>query len=186
MQKPTIIAVLVTAVLMFAAGWFAGRWSQERDWSNPVHALTAAEASKAAVADADPSPAAGTSIVGPLPLRRMREAMKAFTAKDPVVMTVGSFARDDDDKDVHLMVQNRGDCEATHLAGVAYGYDAWGRPARVNKGGEAYLAFDVKDAKIAPGATAQLTIKVKDPGTASLAVAQLDLVECAGGKAWKR
>ncbi|MFO0756631.1 MAG: hypothetical protein U0359_09080 [Byssovorax sp.] len=186
MQKSTIIAVLVAAVLMFAAGWFAGRWALERDWGNPVHAVTAAEAQKAAVADADPSPAAGTKIVGPLPLKRMREAMKAFTEKDPVVMLLGSFARDDDDKDVHLVVKNRGDCKATRLAGVAYGYDAWGRPAQVNKGGKSYLAFDVKDAKVEPGATAQLSIKVKDPGTASLAVAQLDRVECDNGKVWTR
>jgi hypothetical protein len=186
MQKTTILAVLVTAVLVFAAGWFAGRWALERDWSNPVHTVTPSEAQKAAVEGADPSPAAGTTLVGPLPLRRMREVVKGFTEKDPVIAKVAAFARDDDDKDLHLVVHNRGDCKATRFAGVAYGYDAWGRSTRVNKGGEGYLAFDVKDTTVEPGASGQLTFKVHDPGVASLAVAHLDLVECEGGKTWKR
>jgi hypothetical protein len=172
--------------VMFAAGWFAGRWALERDWSNPMRVVTAADVKKASVEGADPTPAEGTRIVDGLPLRRMREYLKGFTAKDPVVMKVGSWARDDDDKNVNLVLQNRGDCKATRVAGVAYGYDAWGRRASVNKGGEHYMAFDSKEKPIEPGKTEQLSIKVKDPGIASLAVAHVDLVECEGGRTWKR
>ena len=186
MPKSTLFSLVAASLVMFAAGWLAGRWALEREWSNPVHVVTPAEATKASIEGADPSPTAGTTVVGPLPLKRMREVMKGFTAKDPVVAKVGAFARDDDDKDLHLMVENRGSCKATRFAGVAYGYDAWGRPSQVSKSGDPYLAFDVKDAKIEPGKTGQLTFKVKDPGVASLAVAQLDLVECEGGPTWKR
>ncbi|APR82505.1 Hypothetical protein A7982_07854 [Minicystis rosea] len=186
MTKPSIILLCVAVVLAFMIGWFAGRWALERSWKNPVVTVTADDVKRASVEGADPSPAAGTAIFRPLPLRKMREIMKSFTAQDPVVMKVGSWSRDDDDKDLHLVLENRGDCKTTRVAGVAYGYHARGNAEVVSKSGDYYIAFDSKEVKLDPKASDQMTMKVKDPGHASLAMAHVDLVECEGGKIWKR
>lgn len=188
MSKATLLipALVLAALLVFALGWFTGRWFLERQWGNPLVTLTADDVKLASVEGADPTPAAGTHIVRPLPLRRMREVMKSFTEKDPVVMKVGAVGRSDDKYELHLWLENRGDCKAMRVAGVAYGYHARGRAAAINKGGEAYVAFDVKDVKLDPKASGQVAMPLKDATVASLALAQVDLVECEGGKSWRR
>lgn len=188
MSKTNIAIAVVIALLMFTAGWVAGRKALERDWSNPVVVLGAADAQRIAAAkDGDPPPAAGTRMLRALPLRRMREAVKGFTEKDPVVMVVGSWGRDDNGYELNLALKNRGDCKTKRVAGVAYGYDAWGRPVSVSKAGDPFLAFDIsKEAEIEPNETNQVSAKAKEVTTASLAVAHVDLVECEGGKVWKR
>ncbi|MFT3774836.1 MAG: hypothetical protein QM820_56530 [Minicystis sp.] len=186
MSKANIALLCVAVALAFLAGWFAGRSALQRDWSNPVVTLTPEDVKRASVEGADPTPAAGTRILRALPLRRLREVAKSFTEKDPVVSKVGSWGRNDDKFELHLWLENRGDCKATRVAGVAYGYHARGKPAAVNKAGENYLAFDVKDAKIDPKTSGQISVPVKDATTASLAMAHVDLVECEGGKSWKR
>src|SRR5262245_35403191 len=113
MPKNSILAVLVAAIVMFAAGWFAGRWALEREWANPVRSTPGADSQTHRGQRDAPRPAEGTRIVDWLPLRGMREYLKGVTAKDPVVMKVGSWARDDDDKNVNLGLSNRGDCKAT-------------------------------------------------------------------------
>lgn len=187
MSKVTIALLVAVALLMFVAGWFAGRRALEREWSNPVSVVTAEDVKRAsAVKDADPPPAAGTRILKALPLRKMRELAKSFTEKDPVVMAVGSWGRGDG-YELHLSLKNRGDCKTKRIAGVAYGYDAWGRPVSVSKSGDHYFAFDVsKEAEIEPNDTNQISAKATEITTASLAVAHVDLVECEGGKVWKR
>ena len=186
MPKVTIIAVFVAAILAFVVGWFAGRWALDREWQSPVVTISPDDVKRSQIEGADPTPAAGTRVLRALPLRKAREFIKGYTEKDPVIAKVGSWARDDDDKDLHLVVHNRGTCKANRFSGVAYGYDAWGRPAAVNKAGENYIAFDIKDAAVDPGASGQLSMKIKDPGLASLAVAHLDEVGCENGPSWKR
>jgi hypothetical protein len=186
MPKVTLIAVFVAAILAFVVGWFAGRWALDREWSNAVVTISEGDVKRSQVEGADPTPAAGTRVMRALPLRKAREFIKGYTEKDPVIAKVGSFARDDDDKDLHLVVHNRGTCKANHFSGVAYGYDAWGHPSPVSKNGDYYIAFDIKDSTIDPGASGQLSMKVKDPGIASLAVAHLDAVGCENGPGWKR
>lgn len=186
-KNTTILALVVVALVMFAAGWFAGRTTLERSWSDPVSVITAEDVKRASVEGADPTPAAGTRVLRVVPLRKMREHAKAFTEKDPVVMKVGTFGRDEEKRELHLYLHNRGDCKTKRVAGVVYGYDAWGRAVRVNKGGESYLAFDIgKDAEIEPGESSSVAMAVKDPSNASLTVAHVDLVECENGKTWKR
>jgi hypothetical protein len=187
MPKDSLITLIICGALaFFAAGWYAGRWWLEREWTNPVVVVSPADEKRASIEGADPTPAAGTRILRPLPLRRMREAIKKFVAQDPVVMTVGDFGRDDEKAELALRLENRGDCKAVRVAGVAYGYHARGAAVPVNKGGESYLAFDVKDANIDPKSAGQISMPVKNVGVASLAVAHVDLVECEGGKTWKR
>jgi hypothetical protein len=187
MKKPVVIAAAVVAlVLVFAAGWYLGRAALERAWSNPVATISADDVRKASVEGADPTPKEGTRVVKNLPLKRMRAFMSELLAKDPVVMDVGSFGRDDEGHSINLQLENRGTCKVTRVAGVVYGFDAWGRPARINKGGESYVAFNIDKLAIDKGATGLASAPLKDAGIASIAVAQVDEVTCEGGAVWKR
>lgn len=186
MNKKVLLLAVALLLVGLAVGWFAGRSALEREWSDPLGAVTPEAAQRAAVDGADPSPKAGVRVARRLPLRRMRAFLKDHTAGDPAAVVVGSIGRGDKGADVNLVVQNRGACKITRVAGVAYGYDAWGRPAAINKGGEPYVAFEAKDADIEPKKRGQVSMSIKTPGTASLAVAHLDEVACEDGKAWKR
>lgn len=185
-MRRTLAAAAVALLVGLALGWFFGRAHLERQWSNPVGVVTGGEHQRASVEGADPTPAEGARIVkARLPLKRMRAFLASYTGGDPVISRVGAVGRGDDGGELHLVVQNQGDCRVKSLSGVAYAYDAWGRAVPINKGGETYLAFATAEG-IDPGGKAQLSFPLHQPGTASLAVAHVDEVVCDGGKAWKR
>jgi hypothetical protein len=108
------------------------------------------------------------------------------TQRDPLVAVVGSVGSGDEGSELHLALENRGTCRITAFEGVAYAYDAWGKPAKANKGGEHYVAFSAKGQDIPPGETTNFAQKLAHPETASLAVAHVDKIACADGPTWKR
>jgi hypothetical protein len=112
--------------------------------------------------------------------------VKGLVAKDPLVMTVGAVGRGEEGAGLHLVLENRGKCRVKEFEGTAYAFDAWGKPAKANAGGEHYIAFAAKDQDVAPGETTQYEQKMKYPETASLAVALVDKVTCSDGTSWKR
>jgi hypothetical protein len=185
MVKTALIAA-IALVLGVILGFFAGRSMLERQWSSPFVTVSASDAKSSSSEGADPTPKEGSSVMIPLPLGRARLVAKAATAKDPLVMTVGAVGRGDEGAELHLVLDNRGKCNITGFEGTAYAYDAWGKPAKANKGGEDYVAFSAKDQHIAPGESTLFVEKLKYPDTASLAVAMVDKVSCADGTTWKR
>jgi hypothetical protein len=148
MKKYTFPLSIALALLIgIAIGFFGGRALLEHRWSAPVTMISASDLSQASIEGADPSPATGTAILGELPLLKMRQAIAAFTAKDPVQVTLTSFGSGDEGGELHLMLLNNAPCTVTSLRGVAYAFDAHGTPVKANKAGEKYLAFTT-----APGA----------------------------------
>jgi hypothetical protein len=184
-----ILLLVLGLVVGVIAGIFIGRYLKEREWSHPnvLRRLTAADVLRSEGSDADAVPAPGTLVLGLLPLARARVALAELTHDDPVVMQVGAVGNGDEGSELHLVVENRGPCPVTALAGIAYGYDAYGRPSRMNKGGEPYVAFTEKKVEdLAPSHTHQVSQTLHHPDLASLALAQVDEVTCEGGATWTR
>ncbi|MEI8256491.1 MAG: hypothetical protein WCJ30_12525 [Deltaproteobacteria bacterium] len=185
MRRSTLIAVAMLVVGLLA-GWFGGRCALERRWSEPLAAITPDAARRSAEGNADPTPAAGTRVMQPMPLQRSRAAMRELVANDPVVMSVGAVGRDDSAIELHLTLRNRGRCTVTEVEGVAYGFDAWGQPSKLNRAGEHYVAFRSTGLDVAPGASTRQGYPLRHPETASLALAQVERVTCADGTRWAR
>lgn len=188
MRKPALAIVLgLLLAAVFAAGYYIGRAKIEREWRLPPATLSEADVARLKVDGADPVPPAGSHVFGPMPLGRAREALRAFTAQDPVKVSLGSIGRSDDGTmDLHLVVENHAGCAITSYGGVAYGFAADGRSARLNKSGEHFVAFSKDDAQIAANEKGVLEAPIKNPETASLAVAQIDRWRCADGTSWAR
>src|SRR5262245_49760377 len=113
------LSVLVAVV--FAAGYWVGRSTLERQWRLPPTTLTDNDVSEMKQGDADPVPPAGTKIVGAMPLQRAREAMREFTAKDPVKAIIGSIGRGDEGAEGTVVLKSDVDCEIQSIEGVVYG-----------------------------------------------------------------
>jgi len=184
MRPVAVIIAAAALVVGLIVGFFLGRVLLEHQWSQPMSAIDPKAASKAAN-DADPTPVAGTKVLGTLPIQRARMVLKDFTAKDIAVVPVAAFGADDTGFELHVVVENKGTCRITEVSGVAYGYDAWGHSAAANRGGEHYVAFSQK-LEIAPGAKARLGQKMKYSQLATLALAHVDAYACADGTRWKR
>lgn len=182
MSRRIYAIAAIALVLGLALGYMLGRWSLEREWSQPEQLLRASSRGRSG---ADPVPPEGTRGIGPMPLARSRRALAALVARDPVVVTVASVGRDDEAMELHLTAHNRSACPVVELAGVAYGFDAWGAPARMNVGGEHFVAFEAHET-IEPGGRLQLAFPLRHPDTASLVLAQVDRVGCADGTRWAR
>ncbi|WP_394841936.1 hypothetical protein LZC95_33280 [Pendulispora brunnea] len=169
-----------------AIGYFLGRASLAREWERAYAGVTAAQYDRSARDQADPTPAVGENVLGPMPLTRTRLSVRGLSEADPVVVTVGSIGSDDDEgRTLHLTMENRGACTVSSVAGVAYGFDAWGRPAEMNRAGEHYVSFE-GNPTIAPGAKAVVKVPLRYARSASLATAHVDRVTCAEGGDWKR
>jgi hypothetical protein len=181
-MKP-ILAAAIALVLGLMMGFLLGRMTLERQWSSPYSQVSPAAQQKSA--GGNPSPKAGTKVLIAMPIARTRRTLETMTAKDPVVSTVASVGSSSDGAELHVTVQNRGTCTVTSLAGVAYGFDAVGKPAPLNKGGETYVAFASKEL-IEPGKKAKLAEPLKDIELATLAVAHVDHTTCADGTSWTR
>ncbi len=188
MRKLVVVGCtcLVAGLLV---GWYAGRFMQERYWTQPLvlQRLAAADVARSSGAGADPVPAPGTVVLRPTPLELARRVIAEITRQDPLVVTVGDVGRGTDGSQLNLELENHGKCPVSAFSGVAYGYDAYGRPRPMNKGGEHYVAFSETDVRnLAPSAQHSLSMKLHHTDTASLVVAQVDRVLCADGSRWAR
>jgi hypothetical protein len=184
-----IIAAAVALVLGLLIGFFAGRAMLERQWRQPQMQLDPGRSTKLAQDDADPVPAGGTKVFRAMPLERTRLAAKEITKSDPLVMNVGAIGNGDEGAELHLELLNNAKCTITSFTGIAYGFDAWGAPAKLNKHGEHFVAFSPgkdDDVAIEPGKTYLHAQKLRYPETASLAVAHVDSYTCKEGTSWKR
>ena len=184
-----IVLAVATLVVGLVLGFFIGRLSLERQWQQPIMQITPDMEKRAKLPEAEPTPKAGAKVLVPLPLERARLVIKGLVAKDPLVVTVGTFGNGEEGGTLHLRMENHGNCKVTGFEGVAYGFDAVGRPTAVNKGGENYVAFTSEgDDKVSiPAKEAfQLEHKTKFDSAAALAVAHIDRVSCEDGSKWTR
>lgn len=186
MSKTAILAVLVALFLGLAVGFFVGRWMLERSWRQPQMLLSPDEQKRLAADGADPVPPAGTKVLRSMPLERARMAAREITENDPLVMAVGAVGNGDEGAELHLELENKGKCTVTAYSGVAYSFDAWGNPVKLNKSGENFVAFTADKTEIEPGKHHLHSQKLRYPETASLVVAQVDSVSCKDGAPWKR
>jgi hypothetical protein len=181
------VACLVVGGLL---GFFVGRSMLEREWSQPavLKRLSAADAQKSkAGKDAALIPKEGSLVLGRAPIARARQVLAEITKADPVVLSVGDVGNGDDGLVLNLDLKNRGKCAVTALSGTAYGYDAWGKPAKMNAGGEHYVAFsEEKVEDLAPEQVHAVSVTLHHAEAASLAVAHVDSVTCADGTKWNR
>lgn len=185
-MRKLLLTFLPPLVLGILVGYLIGQWTKEREWRDPLGIVTPSQEKARAVQEADPTPAAGTPVLRPLPLRRARMFLEQYTINDPVVLKVGSVGHSADGMELHIVFENRGACTVTGYSGVVYGYDAYGAPAKMNKTGETFLAINAEKVSIDPKATDMFSAVVKHPDVASLAIAHLDKVTCANGTTWTR
>lgn len=188
MRKLVLVGV-ACLVVGGIIGWFSGRFMLERYWTQPLvlQRLAAADVERSSVPGADASPPVGAVVLRPAPLARARQVLADVTRKDPLVLRLGHVKKGEADSELNLDLTNRGNCPISSFAGVAYGYDAYGRPAPLNKAGEQYVAFSEKDAPaFAPAVTHSLSVKLHHTETASLVLAHVDQVTCQDGTRWAR
>jgi len=188
MRKTMLIGGICLAVGL-ALGILLGRFWLEREWSQPsvLERLSAADAQRSTGKDADPAPAAGSLVLRNAPVALARRALSELTRQDPVVMIVGDVGNTDRGHELHLDLKNRGKCQVTAFSGTAYGYDAYGTPRPINKGGEYYVAFSEENVSdLGPNQTHSLAMLLHHADIASLAIAQVDRVTCSDGTKWAR
>ncbi len=186
MNRITIIACIVCLALGGAVGFWLGRMTLEQKWRYAVTIVSPEDQERASRKGADPTPKAGSKVLKQMPLARMRIALDDLSKKDPVKVTVGAFGRNDDATELHLAIENGGKCEVTSVEGVAYGFDAWGRPTPINVGGDHYIAFTQDKLKVAPGAKGEVSQELHNSSVANMALAQIDSYTCSDGTTWKR
>lgn len=185
-MRKVLLLCAVTLALGLAIGFFLGRALLEREWRDPLVTISDESARRSAANDADATPRGGAKVLRPMPLRRARLAVRELTKDDPLVLRVGAVGNGEDGAELHLVLHNRGKCKIAAFEGVVYGFDAFGVPARLNRGGEPYLAVSSTAANIDPDATYVYAARARYPETASLAIAHVDSVTCDDGKRWTR
>ncbi len=186
MNRTTIVVGIVALGLGLTVGFYLGRWTLEAKWRDAITQVSPDDEAKASQKGADPTPKAGTKVLKEMPIGRIRVALADLSNKDPVKVTVGTFGRDDQTTELHLNIHSDAKCEVTSVAGVAYGFDAWGRPTAVNQGGEHYLAFSQDKLNVAPGGKGYVAQEVHHATLANMAVAHIDSYTCSDGTSWKR
>lgn len=182
-MKKTVLFALITLIVGLVVGFFVGRMLLEKQWSQPYTQVS--PATERTNVGANPSPKAGSKVLKAMPIGRSRAALQPVVEKDAVRSHVAAVGAGDEGVELHVVVENHGACKVTSLAGIAYGFDAFGKPAAVLKGGENYVAFESKDA-IDPGAKKMVALPLKDAEDATLAIAQIDRTTCADGTSWAR
>ncbi|MFO0640416.1 MAG: hypothetical protein U0183_14450 [Polyangiaceae bacterium] len=186
------IAIGVALLVGLLVGFFVGRATLEAKWSNPVGVVSPLDYQRSSGAKgADPTPPAGAKLVKALPLVRMRAEIAKLTASDPLKVTLTSFGNGEDGGELHLMMKNDAPCKVVSYSGIAYAYDAYGKPVKANAAGESYVAFR-------SDATADKSLAIEKGGkyihaqtvhhteVASLGVAHVDAYACADGSKWAR
>ncbi|HYQ16829.1 MAG TPA: hypothetical protein VEQ58_13755 [Polyangiaceae bacterium] len=187
MRKLVIVGV-VCAIGGGLVGWFAGRFMLERYWTQPLvlKRLAASDVEPSTGPGADPAPKVGSVVLRPAPLARARMVLAELTRQDPLQLILGDVGSGSESQ-LNLELKNRGKCAINAFSGIAYGFDAYGRPSRLNKGGEHYVAFSESNvADLPPAATHSLSMKLHNVETASLVLAQVDQVTCSDGTRWAR
>jgi len=179
----TILIAAIALVLGLIIGFVTGRFTMERSWSQPYSQVTPSTVQKSA--GHNPSPKAGTRILKPMPIGKSRAALKPMAEKDPVFSNIAAVGANEEGVELHVTVENRGTCTVTALSGVAYGFDAFGKPAPLLRGGENFVAFESK-APLEPGKKLIVAEVLKDIDDATLAVAHVDHTTCADGTSWTR
>ena len=179
----TLLIAAIALVLGLILGFVIGRMLLERQWSQPYTQVAPGTEQKAA--GHNPSPKAGTKVLKPMPIGKSRAALKAMTTKDLVVSNVSAVGANEEGVELHVVVENNGKCTVTAATGVAYGFDAWGKPAPLLKGGENFVAFELKT-PLEPGKKTIVAEVLKDIDDATLAVAQIDKTTCSDGTSWAR
>jgi hypothetical protein len=179
----TILIAAIALVLGLILGFVIGRATLERQWSQPYTQVGPDTAKKSE--GHNPSPKVGTKVLKPMPIGKARAALKTLTEKDAVVSHVAAVGSNDDGVELHVVVENNGKCTVTSASGVAYGFDAWGKPAPFLKGGENFVAFEMKT-PLEPGKKTTVAEVLKDVDDATLAVAQIDKTTCSDGTTWAR
>jgi hypothetical protein len=186
MTRNNIVALVVLVLVVgLVVGWVLGRWDLERRWAEPT-TIGEADVRRSSEGDADPTPAAGTRVLPAMPIQRSRAALAELVEGDPVQVRVGSVGRSDGEMFLHLTLVNHGTCAVREVDGVAYGFDAWGRSAKLNRAGEHYVAFHATDLDLGAGGSAFQEYPLHHPDIASIALAQVDRVGCADGTSWSR
>jgi hypothetical protein len=175
----TSIALVVGAI----AGFFLGRFTLERQWSQPYTTVTSAE--EQMNAGDNPSPKAGASVLKPMPIGKSRAALATLVEHDAVRSPVAAIGAGDEGVELHVVVENRGACTLTSLSGVAYGFDAYGKPSPLRKSGRNYVAFESKE-PIPPGKKHTVAAGLTNVADATLAIAQIDKTTCSDGTSWAR
>ena len=188
MRKLVLIGVacLVVGLLL---GILIGRAMMEREWSQPavLQRVSAADAARSTGKDADPTPKVGSLLLGPAPLARARMVLTELVKSDPVVAGVADVADVVDGNVLNVDFLNRGKCNVTAFSGTAYGYDAYGKPSAMNKGGEYYVAFSADNiSDFAPNHAHSLAMPLHNVDIASMAIAQVNEVTCSDGSKWAR
>lgn len=184
-MKPNLKTILFAAIALVIGlilGFLVGRSTLERQWSQPYTQAAPPPAKGELV---NPSPAAGTKVLKPMPIGKSRAALHGLTEKDPVISEVAAVGAGDNGQELHVVVENRSKCTVTSLAGVAYGFNALGKAASLNVGGATYVAFDSKT-PLEPGKKATVALPLKGGDDATLAIAHVDQTACADGTTWKR
>ena len=188
-MRNVILVGALCLVVGGLVGFFVGRMLLEREWSQPavLKRMSAADPKSKAGKDAVLVPKEGTLVLGRAPLARARQVVAEVTKADPVVMTVGDVGNGDDGLVLNLDLKNRSKCQVTAVSGTAYGYDAYGKPAQMNAGGEHYVAFnEEKIEDLGPDQSHSLSVTLHYADIASLAVAHVDNVICSDGTKWAR
>ena len=179
----TILIGAIALVIGLIIGFLTGRFTMERSWSQPYSQVTPSTVEK--TAGHNPSPKAGTKVLKPMPIGKSRAVLKALAEKDPVFSNTAAVGAGEEGAELHVTVENRSACKVTALSGVAYGFDAFGKPAPLLKGGENYVAFESK-APLEPGKKLIVAEALKDVPDATLAIAHVDHTTCADGTSWTR
>ena len=188
MRKVVVVGIICLFVGLLL-GWFSGRFMLERYWTQPLvlKRMAAADVERSSGDGADPVPPLGAVVLRPAPFERARMVLVELTRRDPLVVTLGDVGRGSDESHLNLDLTNRGKCAVSSFSGVAYGYDAYGRPSQLNKGGEHYVAFSEKGVTdLAPSKSHLLSMKLHNSDTASLVLAHVDQVTCSDGTRWAR
>ncbi|MDB4945800.1 MAG: hypothetical protein JWP97_5334 [Labilithrix sp.] len=183
MTTRTLLVTGIALVIGLIVGFLAGRFTLERQWSKPYVQVTPQTEQKSA--GDNPSPKAGTKVLRAMPLAKSREALRTMTEGDAVVSHVAAFGAGDEGVELHVVVENHAACTLKSLEGVAYGFDARGKPSAVLAGGENFVAFS-SSAPIAPGKKAIVSANLKNAHLATLAIAQIDKTTCTDGTSWAR
>ncbi len=186
-MKKTLLFVAIALIVGLVVGFFVGRAALERQWSQPYSQVSPSTERSNPSGDpsGNPSPKAGTRVLKPMPIGKSRAALLPMTERDAVRSNVGAVGAGDDGVELHVVVENHGACTLTSLSGVAYGFDAFGKPAALLKGGENFVAF-ASNATLEPGSKTMVAEPLKDAEDATLAIAHIDRTTCADGTSWTR
>ncbi len=188
-MRKVVIVGIICLIVGTLLGWCSGRFMLERYWTQPLvlKRLAATDVEPSTGQGADPAPKVGTVVLRPTPLARARMVLGEITRQDPLQMTLGDVGTSSTESRLNLDLTNRGKCAISAFSGVAYGFDAYGHPSRLNKGGEHYVAFSENNVTdLAPSATHSLSMKLHNIENASLVLAQVDQVTCTDGTRWAR